>query len=90
MAFVEDLSPYFADFSVQATLGAAAVVGILDETPVIAFDTIGGTGPRFICKTSDLPADPRTVPLVVGARTFAVRDWSNDGTGLSTLQLEAA
>lgn len=80
-----------ADFGVAATLGATPVVGLLDETPAIAFgEIVGGTDPRFILAASSLPADPRIVQLTVGARTFNVRDWNTDGTGLATLQLEAA
>jgi len=73
------------------TLGGAAVRGILDEGPALAFGGIvGGNDPRFTLKASDIPADPRLVQLVIGARTFNVRDWSTDGTGLGVLQLEAA
>lgn len=90
MAFTEGLAPYFADFGVAATLGATPVVGILGEAPEVAFGVVGGNAPRFTLKASSLPADPRTVQLVVGARTFTVRDWSTDGTGLAVLQLEAA
>ena len=79
------------DFGVDATLGATPLVGLLDETPAIAFgEIVGGNDPRFICRASDLPADPRIVSLTIGARSFNVRDWSTDGTGLATLQLEAA
>lgn len=79
------------DFGVAATLGATSLVGLLDETPAIAFgEIVGGNDPRFICRASDLPADPRIVSLTIGARSFNVRDWSTDGTGLATLQLEAA
>lgn len=91
MAFSEDLTTFFADFATAATLGAVAVVGIFEEAPVLAFGgAVGGSDPRFTLKTSDLPADPRTVTLTIGARVFNVRDWSNDGTGLSVLELETA
>lgn len=90
MSFTEDLTPFFSDFGVAATLGGVSVVGILDETPLIAFGSVGGNDPRFTLRASDLPADPRTVTLVTGARTFNVRDWSLDGTGLAVLELEAA
>lgn len=91
MDLVADFAAMTQDFGTAATLGATAVRGLLDETPAIAFgDTIGGNDPRFILAASSLPADPRTVTLTIGARTFNVRDWSTDGTGLATLQLEAA
>lgn len=89
--FVEDFDPGFTDFGVLGTLGAAQVRGILDEGPALAFaGAIGGNDPRFTMKASELPADPRVVTLTIGARSFNVRDWSTDGTGLAVLQLEAA
>lgn len=90
MAFVEDMAPYFADFGVLATLDGASVSGILDETPQIAFGSVGGNDPRFVLRAAYLPSDPRGLALIIGARTFTVRDWSLDGTGLATLQLETA
>lgn len=90
MDFVADFANANLDFGALATLGGVSVRGILDETPLIAFGSVGGNDPRFTLRASDLPADPRTVTLVTGARTFNVRDWSTDGTGLAVLELEAA
>ena len=91
LEFVDDFDPAFTDFGVLGTLGGAAVRGILDESPALAFgDIVGGNDPRFTLAASSLPADPRVVQLVIGARSFNVRDWSTDGTGLAVLQLEAA
>lgn len=91
MAFTETLAPFFADFGVTASLGATSVVGIFEEAPVLAFGgAVTGNDPRFTLPTSNLPADPRNVTLTIGARVFNVRDWSNDGTGMSVLELEAA
>lgn len=88
--FVGDFDPAFTDFGVLGTLGGAAVRGILDEGPALAFGGIvGGNDPRFTMKASDVPADPRVATLTIGARSFNVRDWSTDGTGLAVLQLEA-
>jgi hypothetical protein len=88
MDFTADLLATMKDFGTNATLGVVAVRGILDESPIDAYNIVGGNAPRFTMRTSDLPADPRAVTLTIGARVFAVRDWANDGTGVSTLQLE--
>jgi hypothetical protein len=88
MDFAVDLLSAMKDFGTDATLGVVAVRGILDESPANEFGVVGGNAPRFTMRTADLPADPRAVTLTVGARVFAVRDWINDGTGVSTLQLE--
>lgn len=83
--FVDADMPAYA----AAMLGAAPIDGLLRERPQEAFGLVGGNDPRFICRASDLPADPRLVQLTVGARVFNVRDWNTDGTGLATLTLEA-
>ncbi len=88
MDFTTDLLAMMADFGTDATLGAVPVRGILDETPADTYGIVGGNAPRFTIKTASLPADPRAVTLTIGARVFAVRDWVNDGTGTSILQLE--
>jgi len=92
MPFAEDLSPFFnpAEFASSATLGAVAVVGVLLKTPADAFGVLGGTGIEFQLPTASVPADPRALALVVGVEAFTVRDFTADGTGVSTLQLEAA
>jgi len=90
MSFAETFAPFFADFGVLATLNGVAVPGIFDEKPLLAFDIVGGNDPRFTLRATDLPIEPRGLPFVIGARSFTVRDWQTDGTGLATLQLEAA
>lgn len=89
MPFTEDLTPFFTDFAVSAVLGATPVLGILLKTPRDAFDALGGTGIEFQLPTASVPADPRALALVVGAESFTVRDYTDDGIGVSTLQLEA-
>lgn len=91
MAIVEDYSVFFAEHGDAATLGVTALRGILEEAPELVFGgAMGGNDPRFHCKSSDLPADPRGLALTVGARAFTVRDWQHDGAGVSVLILETA
>jgi hypothetical protein len=91
--FVEDLSPFFdtdTGFAVNATLGGEAVAGLLQSDPLVAL-SIGGSGISFVLPTASVPEDPRTLALVItGGATYTVRDWADDGTGVTTLQLEAA
>lgn len=89
--FAEDLTAYFdtaGGFAQQATLGGASVAGIFDNSPT-AFDVVSGNAPRFVLASTSVPADPRGQVLVVGGVSYTVRDYSHDGTGLCTLQLEA-
>ena len=83
-----DFAAMTCDFGTAATLGATVVRGILDESPIDAYGVVGGNSPIFVIKTSDLATDPRGTTLTVETRAFTVRDWINDGTGVSTLQLE--
>lgn len=90
MTLASDLNAFLADFGVAATLNGVPVRGILDRTPQTAFGVVGGPGLGFQLPTTSVPAEPRALALVVGAETFTVRDFEHDGTGVSTLQLEAA
>jgi len=88
--FVEDLTVFFADFAVDATLGGVPVRGLLDSAPVMAFDTVAGSNPIFTLPTGSVTGDPRALALIVsGGATYTVRDWNDDGHGVTTLQLEA-
>ena len=79
------------DFGADATLGGTSVRGLLDKTPGIAQGVIGGIDPSFQLLTAEVPEDPRTLALVVtGGANYTVRDWADDGAGVTTLQLEAA
>ena len=89
--FAEDLTAYFdttGGFAQQATLGGVGVAGILDSSPA-TFDVLAGNAPRFVLPSSSVPADPRGQVLVVAIVSYTVRDFTHDGTGLCTLQLEA-
>ena len=89
--FTEDLSTFFStqEFAQSATLGGVAVAGILDLAPAVSFDTLAGTAPTFVLPSASVTADPRGLVLIVGSSNFWVRDFSADGTGVTTLQLEA-
>ena len=89
--FSEDLSTFFdtvGGFAQQATLGGVSVAGILDASPA-TFDVLSGSAVTFTLASASVPADPRGQLLVVSAVTYTVRDFTHDGTGVCTLQLEA-
>jgi len=92
MPFVENLAPFFStdEFASDATLNGVAVRGIFDAKPVVSFDEVGGNNPVFTLPSADVPTDPRGLTLAItGGASFKVRDWDADGTGVTTLQLEA-
>lgn len=86
----EDLSIFFADFGVDATLAGAPVRGHFRAQ---GREGVGasGTDPTFELPTSAVPAAPYGAALVVpGEGNFIVREHLPDGTGLSLLTLQKA
>jgi hypothetical protein len=90
MQFSVDLPVFFSDFAVAATLDGASLRGILEETPADSFNIIGGSGLRFLARASDIPIDPRGLPLIVDGVNYTVVDWESAGAGISALKLETA
>ena len=94
MAFTEDLSIFFADFGVDATLAAAPVRGIFDDDYVdsgLGARGMAGSGPAFTLASAQVPASPYGAALVVpGHGNYSVVEHRPDGTGLSVLLLEKA
>ena len=93
--FTENLSAFFADFGVAATLGGStAVRGVFDDGHAlgsVGLVGMAGTQPMFTLPTDSVtPADPVGQTLVIGARSFTVAEHQPDGTGVSRLMLEAA
>lgn len=90
MDFAIDFPAMARDFGTDAALDGAAVRGIFDDVSQQAFGVIGGSALLFIAKTSDIPADPRGLPLVIDGTSYTVVDVESAGAGVSTLKLESA
>ena len=89
MAFVENHSAFFADFSVPATLGAATFAVIFDAAYADPLG-IAGAEPRATCISADVSTATQGTPISINGAAFTVRDKQPDGTGLTVLLLEAA
>ena len=92
MAFVEDLTPLFADFGDDGTLAGSPVRVIFDEPGRVQ---LGGVGmavrdPQVQIATASVPASPEGAALVIPQGSFTVRQHIPDGTGLSLLMLSKA
>ena len=76
-----------------STLDGIDIQGIFDAEyfEVDAGGELGSesTQPAFICRTSDLPADPRDLVLVTDGDSYTVITPKPDGTGVTALVLEA-
>lgn len=91
--FTEDLTAFFVDFGVPATLGGTAVVCVFDN----AYQA-GGAGqwgiattqPRLTIATAQVPANPVGQACAVAGGSYVVVAHEPDGTGISVLTLEAA
>ncbi|KQT10968.1 head-tail joining protein [Ramlibacter sp. Leaf400] len=93
MAFVEDFTVFFADFSVPATPeGGAAVTVIFDRAHIEAMGgDISGTRPVALAVSADVSSWlPRTTLVAIQGSTYLLSDVQPDGTGLSLLIFEVA
>ncbi len=96
MAFTEDPSEFLDTthgFAVVATWkGTTSVNGIFDDD---YFEDGVGQGPgaessqpRFLCRSSDVPAVAQNDTLAIGAVNYVVTSVHPDGTGMTLLILE--
>jgi hypothetical protein len=90
MAFVEDLSPFFADFGVSATVGGASVTGIFDAAYADELG-IGGIGPTFRCKSTDVASAVAGTAVTINATSYTIAGpVEHDGTGMALIHLRDA
>ena len=90
MAFVEDLTAFFADFGDDATLGGVGVRVIFDG-PGAQLAGMTVESPVVQIASASVPTDYTAAQLVIstgrGAGTYNVREHAPDGTGMSLLSL---
>lgn len=101
--FAEDLSVFFADFGVPATLGGIEVRGIFDEPYAradIGYMDAASSRPTFSLPTAQLPTGPDwrsfligelgAVDLHISVRgvDYVIVGHEPDGTGVSRLVLQ--
>lgn len=93
MDFTQDLAATLADFGQSVTVGGVSCKAIFDNGAALgAVGPIGmaSTQPTLTLRTADLPASPVGLNAVVDSTTWLVATHDSDGTGISTLQLEAS
>ena len=101
--FTEDLSVFFADFAVPATLAGSQVLGIFDEPYAradIGYMDAASTRPTFSLPTTQLPTGPDwhnfppgelgVVDLHISVRgvDYLIVGHEPDGAGVSRLLLQ--
>lgn len=92
--FAEDLTPFFdvaSGFATSATWnGTTTVSGILDNDYAEPLgNVVQSLAPVFTLPTSSVPGVKHGDTLVISATTYKVRGVEPDGTGITTLRLEA-
>jgi hypothetical protein len=90
MALVENLSGFFNDFGVSATVGGVSLRGIFDNQFGNAFGLASGSNPMLIVRASDVPTATAGTTVAIGAASYVVTDVELDGTGLCVLRLDSA
>lgn len=85
---VQEVSAYFSDFGVDATVGGAACIGIFDEAYSESFGVVSGATPILLVEDA-VVADYGTA-VSVSSRNFIVKQIEPDGTGFKRLLLEVA
>lgn len=90
MAFAETFSGYFADFGVDATIGAATVRGIFDADYGEGFGIVGGTQPVFRCASADVAAVSEGTAITINSVAYTARAVEPDGSGITLIRLEKA
>jgi len=88
MAFVEDRTPFFADFGIDATVGAGTVRGIFDNAYQDAFSLVPGTAPVFMCASADVSSVDVGDSITINATAYSVTEVRPDGTGMTVLVLQ--
>jgi hypothetical protein len=90
MAFTEDLTPYFRDWGVAATVDGVSCLGIFDNVYAQALGFTAGTTPTLIVKASDVTGAAQGEAVVVPAGSYTITAIEPDGTGLVLLRLQEA
>jgi hypothetical protein len=92
MPIAEDLSPFFAEFADEATLDGQSVRGIFDAAYHLreAGEDVGVTVPAFTLPSTEVPANPVGLALVVRSTAYAIVEPMPDGTGITVLRMREA
>lgn len=85
-----DLPAIFADFGVNATIGAATVRGIFDAAFAEMLGFVGGSSPQLLCASTDVTSVAEGTAVAIAAVNYTVAEIRPDGTGITVLKLETA
>jgi hypothetical protein len=88
MALTEDLTLYFADFGVDATLPSGAVVrGIFDNAFIDTFG-VAETDKALTAASADVSALVYGDTITIASTDYTVAELQPDGTGITKVRLK--
>jgi hypothetical protein len=87
-AIVEDLTQFFPDFGVSATVGGVALTGIFDNAFLETLGITAGSSPSLLIVSSAAPSATHGTSVVVGGASYTVTAVEPDGTGMALLRLQ--
>ncbi len=85
----ESLSLFFADFGVNATIGAATVRGIFDAAFAESLGFVGGASPQLLCASADVSSVVEGTAITISGLGYTVAEIHPDGTGVTVIKLES-
>lgn len=84
-----DLPTMFADFSTDATIGAATVRGLFNDG-YSEFSGIAGSSPSLLVSSLAVPSAALGDAVVIGGTSYTIASIEPDGTGATLLKLAEA
>lgn len=90
MSFTEDLTPFFYDYGIAATVGGVALRGIFDNAYATLLGFTAGTQPVLIIKAADAPSVAQGSAVAILTANYTVTGVEPDGTGIVLLRLQEA
>lgn len=86
--FVEDLTPFFAEFGVDATLDGQPVRVIFDTPYAEAMGGMSTRQTQVTAPSASVDTATKASVLIVAGTSFRVISPQPDGTGITTLVLQ--
>ena len=74
----------------MADFGGAAVQGVFDARPALAFDQVQVSNPQFRCLSALVPSVGEGDAVTINAVAYTVASIEHDATGMARIELERA
>lgn len=89
MTLVENLDAYLFDSGETCTIAGVAQVGIFDKAFMESMGIVSGNHPVLLIQDTALGSAAEGSAVVIRSTTYSIAAIEPDGTGMTTLRLEA-